>query len=209
MRLSCSPTGSYSQASELLGGDGGNESGQERSQVRLQRNDPGVAARSGFRAKTKGGGCLFEGPVLQEPGEEQVTSFEQLEVGLLIILVLGQKAVGLERQESGGHHNELRSASQVPVGAHMGDELISHFRQRQLSDVEPLTRDETQEQVERPLELGQGNLETGETRRALTVLDFLRLPVVMEIPGPGCPLRALRRIGLLVGLRFRRHRRGR
>ena len=88
----------------------------------------------------------------------------------------------------------------------MGDELISHFRQRQLSDVEPLTRDETQEQVERSLELGQGNLETGETRSALTVQDLLRPPVIIWTPGPGRPLR---RIGLLVGLRFRRHRRGR
>ena len=69
----------------------------------------------------------------------------------------------------------------------MGDEIVGHLRQRKLGDVEPLTGDETQEQVERPLELRQGDTEAGETRRIL---------------------RTRPRIGLL-DLQLRRHRRGR
>ena len=41
------------------------------------------------------GGCgLFEGPVLQEPGEEQVSGLEEFEVGFLFVLIVGQ-AMGI------------------------------------------------------------------------------------------------------------------
>ena len=55
----------------------------------------------------KGGCGLLEGPVLQEPGEEQVSGLEELEVGFLFVLIVGQEPVGLEGQERRSHHNEL------------------------------------------------------------------------------------------------------
>ena len=126
------------------GSDGGYQPGQERGQVRFQRDDPGMAACGGLRPVAEGGCGLLEGPVLQEPGEEQVAGLEQLEVGLLLVLVMGQKAVRLERQEGGGHDDELRCAPQVPVRAHVGDEVVGHLGQCQLGDVEPLAGDEAQ-----------------------------------------------------------------
>ena len=119
----------------------------------------------------KGGCGLFEGPVLQEPGEEQVSGLEELEVGFLFVLIVGQESVGLERQEGGGHDNELRCAPQVPIGTHVGDEVIGHLRQRQLGDVEALAGDEAQEQVERAFELRQGDAETGQARWPLRLLS--------------------------------------
>ena len=114
------------------------------------------------------GGCrLLEGPVLQEPGEEQVTGLEQLEVGLLLVLVMGQKAVRLERQEGRGHDDKLRCAPQVPVRAHVGDEVVGHLGQRQLGNVEPLAGNKAQKQVEGPLELGQRDTESGQPGRRL------------------------------------------
>ena len=110
---------------------------------------------------------LLEGPVLQEPGEEQVTGLEQLEVGLLLVLVMRQKTVCLESQEGGGHDDELRCAPQVPVRAHMGDEVVGHLGQRQLGDVEPFAGDEAQKQVEGTLELGQRDTESGQPGRPL------------------------------------------
>ena len=73
---------------------------------------------------------------------------------ILIVLVVGQEAVGLEGQKGGGHHDELRRSPQVPVGTHVSDEVVGHLRQRQLGDIEPLTGDKAQEQVEGALELG-------------------------------------------------------
>ena len=102
----------------------------------------------------KGGCGLLEGPVLQEPGEEQVSGLEELEVEFLFVLIVGQEPVGLEGQERRSHHNELRCAPQVPIRTHVGDEVISHLRQRQLGDVEALTGDEAQEKVEGAFELG-------------------------------------------------------
>ena len=143
-RISGPGEGAHRQPGQLLGGDGGHELGKQRRQMWFQGDDAGVAACRGLRPVAEGRCDLLEGPVLQEPGEEQVTGLEQLEVGLLLVLVVGQKAVGLERQEGGGHDDELRCAPQVPVRAHVGDEVVGHLGQRQLGDVKPLAGDETQ-----------------------------------------------------------------
>ena len=64
---------------------------------------------------------------------------------------------GLHVEEGGGYHQELRRARQVRRGLHEGDELVGDLGQRNLGDVELLTRNQRQEQIKRTLKDGQGD----------------------------------------------------
>ena len=114
-------------------------------------------------------GRLLVGLVLQQPGEEEVTGLEQLEVVLVVDLGGRQQPGGLEVEEGGGDDEELAGLVEVQFlaqRAQVRDELVGDLRQRDLGDVELVLADQLQQQVERALEVGQLD---GETRRRGTV----------------------------------------
>ena len=100
---------------------------------------------------------FFEGTVLQEPGKQQVAGLQVGIARLLVFLKTRQQVRGLHVEESRGDHQELRRTRQVRRRLHEGDEFVRHLGERHLGDVELLTRNERQEQVERTLEDGEGN----------------------------------------------------
>jgi hypothetical protein len=51
------------------------------------------------------------------------------------------------------------SSSLGPIGAGVGDEVVGDLVQRHLGDVETVGENQLQEEVERPLEVGQPDLE--------------------------------------------------
>ena len=152
-------------AGQVLGADGGHEPGQEGGQLggRPRRARVGPGGGAGQLPQVRGGPLV--GAVLQEPGEEQVAGLEELQVLLGLVGVVGQEPVGLERQQRGRHDEELAGAPQVPVGAHVGDELVGDLGQGELGHVQAAAGDERQQQVEGPLELGQGDGEAGDAPR--------------------------------------------
>ena len=142
-------------------------------------------------------GGLLVGPVLQQPCEQEIPRLEEIQVLLLVLGVVWQKAMGLEGQESRCYDEELAGPPQVPIGTHMRDELVGDLGQGELGHVEAAARDQAQKQVEGALELGQGDGETGNARcRAL-------LAVHGSGTRDGCRFRWNRRV------RLRRHCRGR
>ncbi len=89
-----------------------------------------------FEFAEVGGGQLV-GPVLQQPGEQQVTRLEQREILLVLDLRGRQQPRGLEVEQRGRDDEELGGLAQVPFGrgAEVRDELVGDLRQRDLGDV--------------------------------------------------------------------------
>ena len=98
---------------QVLGAERADQGRQEGGQVRGQDDPPGHAAGAVAYRPGDGTGRLLVGPVLQETGEEQVAGLQVLHVRLLLTRLLGQEAVGLERHEGSGHHQELAGLPQV------------------------------------------------------------------------------------------------
>ena len=92
---------------------------------------------------------FLERSVLQEPGEQEIA---RLQVGLGRVSLLvdaGQQVRRFHIQERGGDNQKLRRTRQVRRRLHESDELVGHLRERDLGDVEFLTRDQRQEKIER------------------------------------------------------------
>ena len=111
--------------------------------------------------------------------------------------IVRQKPLGLERQESRGHDEEFAGSAQIPVGAHMSDELVCDLGQGQLGHIQPSARDEREKQVEGTLELGQTHGESG------NLSCCARLRASSSAAGHSERSRGLG------GIRLRRHCRGR
>jgi hypothetical protein len=108
------------------------------------------------------GGRLLVRAVLQQPCEQQVPRLEQGQVLLVLHLGGGQQPRGLEVEQGRGDDEELRRLAEVPgraEGTDVRDELVGHPRQGDFGDVELVLGDQRQQQVERPLEVRQADLE--------------------------------------------------
>ncbi len=106
---------------------------------------------------------MFERAVLQQPGEQQVANLEQRQVFFVVDLSGRQQPGGLEVEQGGGDHQERGGLLQVQLGsdlAGVGDEVIGDLVQRHLGDVEAMGEDQLQQQIERPLEIGQVDVKT-------------------------------------------------
>ena len=107
-------------------------------------------------------GDLLVGPVLQQPGEEQVARLEQGQVLLVLDLARRQQPGGLQVEQGGGHEQEVGHLVQVPAAGALldvGDELVGDLGQRHLGDVQLVLGDQPEQQVERPLEDVEVHLE--------------------------------------------------
>jgi len=120
----------------------------------LGPDPPGQVGRLLVQARGEQLGHLLVGPVLQEPGEQQVPLLEQ-GLGLVVLAIgTGQQAGGLELEQGGRDDQELRGhlEVQLPHVPDLRQVLLGDRRQRDLPDIYLLARDEVEEQVERPLE---------------------------------------------------------
>ena len=101
--------------------------------------------------------------VLQQPGEEEVSGLEQLEVEDLFTVFVRQQSGRLEVEQGRGDEEELGDLGEVRLILELGgvgDELIGHLGQRDLRDVEATFRDQTEQQIEGAGEVLQPHLET-------------------------------------------------
>ena len=157
------------QRGELLGRDAEQHLGHLLGEDRV---GPGVAA-----VPQDGAGLalpqerrrLLVGPVLQQPREQQVAGLEQLQVVLVLHLGGRQQPGGLEVQQRRRDDEELAGLVQVQLvaeGPQVGDELVGDLREGDLGDVELVLADQLQEEVERPLEVGQPDGEARGRRSA-------------------------------------------
>ncbi len=108
------------------------------------------------------GGRFLVRLVLQQPGEEQVTCFEQREVLLVLDRRGRQQPCRLEVEQRRRDHEELADLIEVPVLAHgpdVCDEVVGHRVQRDLRDVELALADQSQQQVERSGEVVERDAE--------------------------------------------------
>src|SRR5690606_30348877 len=105
--------------------------------------------------------------VLEEPREEEVPGLEQREVLLVLHFGLRQQPRSLEIQEGRGDEQERGGLLQVPAAAlrrsslDVSDELVGDLGERDLGDIELVLGDQLQQQVERPLEVVELDLEAG------------------------------------------------
>jgi hypothetical protein len=157
---------------------GGGEVGEPRRVDTEQHlgQQPGEALfqRNRAREPTQRGGLkldeqlrdLLVGPVLQQPGEQQVAGLEQGVVAVFgVRLRVRQQPRGLEVEQGGRDDEELRGLVEVHVVAErgeVGDEVVGHPVQGKLGDVELVFPDQLQEQVERTGEVLEAH---GEPRR--------------------------------------------
>ena len=129
-----------------------------------------------LQAACEPGRDLFEGAVLQQAGEQQVARLEQRDSLRVHQLALRQEAGDLHVEQRRGHHQELGRLVQVLVvvePAQVRDELVGDGAQRDFGDVHLVLRDEIQQQVERPVEVRQGDPEAGGLGRRRTVRALL------------------------------------
>ena len=181
-------------AGQVLGADGGHEPGQEGGDLGGRGGGARVGPGGGGGQFPQSRGGPLVGAVLQESGEEQVAGLEEFHVLVGLVGVVGQELVGLEGQQRGRHDEEFAGAPQVPVGAHVGDELVGDLRQGEFGHVQAAAGDERQQQVEGPFELGQGHGEAGEAARPArpgVLVPGVGLGVGAP-PGAGRPGRHLR-----------------
>ena len=105
---------------------------------------------------------VLERAVLQQPGEQQVANLEQRQVFFVVDLSGRQQPGRLEVEQRRGDHQERGGFLQVQLAtdlAGVGDEVVGDLVQRHLGDVETMGEDQLQQQIERPLEVGQADLE--------------------------------------------------
>ena len=101
-------------------------------------------------------GGLLEGPVLQQPGEQQVAGLEQRDILGVDQLALRQQPGDLQVEQGGGDDQELARLIELlgdVEAAQVGDELVGDRAQRDLGDVQLVLGDEGQQQVERAAEI--------------------------------------------------------
>src|SRR5690606_6922588 len=91
------------------------ELGKQRGERRLERDDARKPARAALEARREGCGHFLERAVLQEPGEQQVTRLEELEVLGVLDVALRQEPGGLEVQERRGDDEELARLTEVKL----------------------------------------------------------------------------------------------
>ena len=143
---------------------------QQAEIARLQRHRPRVPAqRTGLEFGEQRGDLLV-GAVGQQPGEQQVPGLEHVVV----------HAGRLGRSASGSSRAALRSSrvaamtrnsvtwSRSQFAAHrpdVPDEVVGDLVQRDLGDVHPALVDQLQQQVERPVEVVQPDMEGPASRR--------------------------------------------
>ena len=132
--------------------------GQQLGELILQRHRTRVAAQ---RCRLEFGEHLRDmlvGPVLQQPGEQQVADLEQGEVFGVVDFTGRQQSRSLEIEQGGGDHQEgggLVEFQRGPDLTGVGDELVGHLVQRDLGDVQTPAEDQLQKKIERPLEVDQ------------------------------------------------------
>ena len=105
---------------------------------------------------------VLERPVLQQPGEQQVADLQQRQVLLVVDLPRRQQPGRLEIEQRRGDHQERGGLLELHLGtdrAGVGDEFVGDLMQRHFGDVEAVGENQLQQQVERPLEIGQPDLE--------------------------------------------------
>src|SRR6185437_3264989 len=107
-------------------------------------------------------GDVLERPVLQQPCEQQVADLEQRDVLLVVHFTGGQQPRGLEVKERGRDNEERGRFLELHLRANrlgVPDEVVGHLMQRHLGDVEAVREDQLQQQIKRPLEIAQPDLE--------------------------------------------------
>src|SRR6185437_2595315 len=99
---------------------------------------------------------------LQQPSEQQVANLQQRQV-LLVGYPAGRQQPGrLEVEERRGHDQECGGLFQLQLSADglgVGDEVVGDLVQRNLGDIQTVSEDQLQQEVERSLEIGQLDLE--------------------------------------------------
>ncbi len=128
----------------------------------LQRHGPGVPAPLRGQPIAHVGGDLLVGPVLQQPGEQQVARLQQGQVRLVLHVPAWKQPRRLQVQQGRRHQQEVAGLVQIPVVTvrpDVRDELVGDLRQGDLGDVELVLRDQREEQVEGALEVVQVHLE--------------------------------------------------
>ena len=121
----------------------------------LKRHLPGITPGLGREQATQMCCGLLVGPVLQKTRKKQVPSLQQRQILLILDVCSGQQSGGLEVEQGGGDHKELRRLAEVPAGtqgADMRDEIIGHFGQGNIGDVELMLADQPEEEIERAFE---------------------------------------------------------
>ena len=125
-------------------------------QLGLQMARVRVTARVGGQPGSKVLSCLLEGPVLQEPGEEQITLPKGIHGGLVAhgFVLHRQEGGALGLHQYRGHIQEgaglVQPLAEVQ-GAHIVQKLPGDGGQRDLSQGELAVGQHAQQQVEGPL----------------------------------------------------------
>ena len=131
---------------------------------------------------------VLERAVLQQPGEQQVAHLQQRQVLFVVDLPGRQQPGGLEVEQGRGDHQKRGGLLQVQLRADLagvGDEVVGDLVQRHLGDVETMGEDQLQQQIERPLEVGQADLEAVLRWRLTIALCRSRAESVDELAGQG------------------------
>lgn len=152
----------HGQPGESFRPDADDHLGQQLRVLRLQPDGPRIPPRLLVQPPVEDLRDLFVRAVLQQPGEEQVPRFEERQVGFVLDLGGGQQPGRLQIQQRRRDHQELGRLVQVPVRPHRPDvhhELIGDLGERDLGDIQLVLRDQLEEEVEGPLEVGEPNLE--------------------------------------------------
>src|SRR4029453_17806590 len=133
--------------------------------------DPNLARESatlGFESRSEVAGDALEGAILQQPREQQISSLQQGQVLRILHLSGWNEPGGLEVEKRSRNEHELAGLIQIPGTAcrlDVGNELISHLRQRDLGDVHLVPRDQLKQQIERTIEGVQMHREGSAVRR--------------------------------------------
>ncbi len=138
-----------------FGPDPEHELGQQVGERRLQRHHAREPQRLLGHPPREDLRHLLVRPVLQQPGEQQVTGLQQGEVLLVLHLARGQQPGRLEVEQGGRDQQEVARLVEVPLGApgaDVGDELVGDLVERHLGDVELVLGDQPEQQVEGALE---------------------------------------------------------
>src|SRR5450759_4242999 len=110
-------------------------------------------------------GDLLERAILQQQGEQQVPSFDQRQIFLVLRVQLGQQVGRLDVEQGGGNQQELGGLTQVPFGVRglmgpdVGHELERNLGKGYLRDVQLVFGNQAQEKLKGALEDVEMHLE--------------------------------------------------
>ena len=113
-------------------------------------------------------GDFFEGLVLEESGEEQIAGFQQFQVGGVDHVALWEQPCSFEVEKGRCYDQKFGDGIEAfffAEAAGVRDELICHFVQCYLGDVEFAILDQLQEQIKRTFEVPEAQPETTITHR--------------------------------------------